>query len=89
MSYQTTYPVVDCPDHPSSALLMPSRRRFCFACGLEVVADLIAVNRFDVLPADEALKAEAREAWNGSRVVRQFAANCQPGATPLKTKAAR
>lgn len=79
-----TYPVADCPHHASSALRMPSGRTFCYACGLEVVADLIAVDRLDVLPADDALKAEAREAWNGSRVIRDFAANCQPGTTPLR-----
>ena len=83
------YPVVDCPQHPQSALLMPSRRRFCFACGLEVLPDLIALGSFETGEADEALKAEARAAWNGSRVVRDFAANCQAGTTPLTTKVAR
>lgn len=89
MSYQTVYPVVDCPDHRQSALLMPSARRFCFACGLEVLPDLINPGALAVAAADDALKAEARTAWNGSRVVREFAANCQPGATPLTTKVAR
>lgn len=89
MSYQTVYPVVDCRDHPQSALLMPSRRRFCFVCGLEVVPDLISLGELDTLPADDVLKAEARDAWNSSSVIRQFAANCQAGATPLTTKVAR
>lgn len=89
MGYETVeppevvYPVADCPDHPSSALQMPSGRTFCLACGREVQPDVLGGGAYTA-EATEELKAEARAAWNGSRAIRDFAASCQPGTTPLR-----
>lgn len=81
---EVVYPVVDCPDHPCSALQMPSGRVFCLACGLEVHAPDPIMGQGWTGEAPAELKAEAREAWNGSRAIRDFAASCQPGTTPLR-----
>lgn len=85
MTYATAYAVTDCPAHPSSALVLASGV-FCFHCGCEVVADLIAASVLATVPAPEALKAEARTAWNGSQVIRDFVGSMQRelGATPLR-----
>lgn len=89
MGFETVYPVVDCPDHPQSALRMPSGRQFCFACGREVrEPDGILMLDPWLSDADAELSTEARTAWNASRVIRDFAAACQPGTSPLTTKVA-
>lgn len=89
VNYVHAYHVVDCPDHPASALVCPSGRRFCFACGSEVLPDVLGSGADYTAKADDALNAEARDAWNGSRVIRDFAAACQPGTRALTTKVAQ
>ncbi len=86
---EVVYPVVDCPVHPQSALRMPSGRSFCLACGLEVLPDVLGEPGWFVQQAPEDLTAEVRTAWSTSRVIRDFAANCQPGATQLTPRGAQ
>lgn len=91
MGFETVeqvYPVVDCPIHPQSALRMPSGRTFCLACGLEVLPDVLGAPAGYVQAAPEDLTAEVRTAWNASRVIRDFAASCQPGTTQLTPRGA-
>lgn len=86
MTYTTAFHVVDCPDHASSALVLASGT-FCFACGKQVLDDPgpLGLGRYTLTAPDD-LKAEARAAWNGSQVIRDFAASMQRerGATPLR-----
>lgn len=86
ISVPHAYGVVDCPDHPSSALLMATGRRFCFHCGRMVQVDVLGSGRDFTIDAPEDLKAEARDAWNASQVVRDFAGSMQRerGATPIR-----
>jgi hypothetical protein len=86
MTYVTAYSVVDCPDHPSSALVLASGT-FCFHCGRSVCTpDGVILTEPFTLNAPEALKAEARAAWNDSQVIRDFAGSMQRerGAVPLR-----
>lgn len=84
MSAVSAYAVTDCPDHPSSALVLASGT-FCFHCGREVHADVLGSGPVTVT-APETLKAEARTAWDGSQVIRDFVSSMQRelGATPLR-----
>jgi hypothetical protein len=82
----TAYHVVDCPDHPSSALVL-GKGTFCFACGKQVQDDggPLGIGAYTV-PASEELTAEARAAWNESQGIRDFAASMQRerGASPMR-----
>lgn len=84
VSYVTAYHVVDCPDHPQSALVLASGT-FCFHCGREVHADVLGSGPVTT-DAPETLKAEARTAWNDSQTIRAFAAGMQTarGASPIR-----
>lgn len=86
MSYATAFAVTDCPDHASSALVLGAGT-FCYACGKQVLNDPgpLGLGAYtQTAPAE--LTAEAREAWNGSQVIRDFAASMQRerGATPMR-----
>ncbi len=84
MGYVTAFRVVDCPDHPSSALVFGAGT-FCFHCGREVHAAHPLLGAITT-EAPDALKAEARAAWNDSQGIRDFASSMQRelGATPLR-----
>jgi hypothetical protein len=55
-----------------TAMLIESDRGFCFRC-------ITSLTEGDPDFVDDlAIKAKAREAWNGSRTVRAFAKACRP-----------
>lgn len=78
-------PVVDCPDHPMSALSLDAGV-FCFGCQRQVV-DRQLLGMSTAAPSAELL-AEAHAAFNSNRTVAAFAIEAQLSARGMIDTAA-